>query len=116
MMRDRLSPVPSIGADPRAAISFKRNRRAIIAEGTNFSGAVYFQSHPFGNKTNRQVEDHRPARGVGLPRAQILFAWIANGEWHKNYESQGGDRLNDLNTSPRAPVRLQGFTCSAGLD
>lgn len=39
-----------------------------------------------------------------------------HGECHETYESQGGDRLNDLNTSPRAPVRLQGFTCSAGLD
>jgi hypothetical protein len=72
MMRDRLSPVPSIGADPRAAISFKRNRRAIIAEGTNFSGAVYFQSDSFGNKTNQQVEDHRPARGVGLPLTDFV--------------------------------------------
>ena len=34
----------------------------------------------------------------------------------KNYETQAGDRFNDLKRSSKAPVRLHGFKGPAGLE
>ena len=56
----------------------------------------------------------------GNPACKIaqsdLGAWVAYNERQENYEWQAGVRFNDLKRSPKAPGRLQAFTCSAGLE
>src|SRR3977135_2820055 len=53
-----------------------------------------------------------PAR-ARLSKA-VRKSWLQ--ERSRNYEAQAGDRFIDLKRSPNAPVRLQGFTWSAGFE
>ena len=64
-------------------------------------------------QSNQEDREGNPACKIAQ---SDLGAWVAYNERQENYEWQAGVRFNDLKRSPKAPGRLQAFTCSAGLE